>query len=369
MPIFSITNKSTKKEQSHRITKDSIIIGRMPSNDIVLDGKSVSRKHAEISRLRGEYFVADLESGNGTFLNGSKLKPHEKTPLKADDKISIEEFEIRFRLLQNEENPFPDEQTDSDIIEIKMIKKVLSAIKTDQDPSLEVMGPPCEGKRVFMTDDMQELFMGREPGCHLVIDSSMVSRRHAVLQRKWGGVVIKDLDSKNGTFFGKEKIGEKSLEDGDVFLLGDVPVKFRNPQQLDLDAISKEYQKDESLISSKSPKPSSLDASLSPLRKEGEKSGKIVVEEKPKEEKRGASKFVSDAAAAEPSAKPESKEEPKPEPTPPATEPEENPVPSAQERNDILSLINKLSSTEKILIFVGLGIIVGALVVISILLG
>lgn len=242
MPKFIITHKRTGKEEVFNLDKDLITIGRQQTSDLSLNNKAISRKHAEITRIKKDYFLNDLESGNGTLLNGRKLKPHEKNLLHSQDKIQIEDFEIQF-ILSDDKAPITyDENTDSDIIEIRMIKKVLSALQVDQHPSLEVVGPPCEGRKAYFTDDMPELLIGRDDSCHLVIDSSTVSRRHAVLQKKWGGITLTDLESKNGTFVNNQKIQEKLLNDGDWIMVGAIKVLFKNPLEINLEEISKEYQ-------------------------------------------------------------------------------------------------------------------------------
>ena len=253
MPKFVVTNKKTGEEEIYNLDSDSITIGRVNTSDIELAGNTVSRNHAEIVKINNDYFLVDLESGNGTFLNGRKLKAHEKNLLRQDDRIQIEDFEIQFVILDSKEKKDPEENTDSDIIEIKMIKKVLKALDTEHHPSLEVTGPPCEGRKVVFTDDLQELVIGRDSACTLVIDSSSVSRRHAVLHKKWGGVTITDLGSKNGTFVNNQKVQEKLLKDGDMIMLGTVKVIYRNPQEINLEELGREYAKEDSLLTSPTP--------------------------------------------------------------------------------------------------------------------
>lgn len=242
MAKFTITNTKTGKEDILDIDKDVIVIGRHHVSDIMLDSKTVSRKHAEITRKKNNYFIADFESGNGTILNGEKLKPHEKKILKTDDIIRIEEFEIHPIFPEKAEGTL-NEDTDSGIIEIKMIKKVLSAIDSEKFPTLEGAVQPVEGKKVTFTDDIQELVIGRDPNCEFPIDLHVISRRHAVLHKKWGGVTITDLKSKNGTFVNNQRVEEKLLKNGDTVTLGNIKFLFRNPQEVDVEAISREYEK------------------------------------------------------------------------------------------------------------------------------
>ncbi len=58
-------------------------------NDAVLMSPAVSRYHAKITRQDGTYFLQDLNSMNGTFVNGTELNYNEMVPLKAMDTISF----------------------------------------------------------------------------------------------------------------------------------------------------------------------------------------------------------------------------------------------------------------------------------------
>jgi DNA-binding response OmpR family regulator len=55
------------------IEKDLIYIGRSEECDYVIDDRQVSRKHAVIKRTENGYTIEDLESKNGTFLNGAAV--------------------------------------------------------------------------------------------------------------------------------------------------------------------------------------------------------------------------------------------------------------------------------------------------------
>ncbi|MDO8644831.1 MAG: FHA domain-containing protein, partial [bacterium] len=65
---------------------ETITIGRSPSSRVVLSESRVSRKHAVIE-LRGEtYTLVDLDSSNGTFVKGKKIKEH---PLQSGDEFKV----------------------------------------------------------------------------------------------------------------------------------------------------------------------------------------------------------------------------------------------------------------------------------------
>jgi Protein of unknown function (DUF3662)/FHA domain len=77
-----------------RLGPDPLLIGRDPQNDIVLDDRRVSRKHAEIRLRLGRYTLYDLQSTNGTYVNGRRVA--EKV-LDDGDQISVGGLELVFR--------------------------------------------------------------------------------------------------------------------------------------------------------------------------------------------------------------------------------------------------------------------------------
>jgi pSer/pThr/pTyr-binding forkhead associated (FHA) protein len=73
----------------HVLEGDEIVIGRSSSADIQVrrDG-TLSRRHAVITLLNGEFFVQDLDSKNGTVLNSQRVRGG-RMKLKPDDKLTI----------------------------------------------------------------------------------------------------------------------------------------------------------------------------------------------------------------------------------------------------------------------------------------
>ena len=74
----------------------SVILGRHPACDIVLESAAVSRQHARILNCDGRFFVEDLHSRNGTLLNG---RPVAQRQLLADnDQLGICDLLFAFHL-------------------------------------------------------------------------------------------------------------------------------------------------------------------------------------------------------------------------------------------------------------------------------
>lgn len=72
------------------LTKTPFIIGKKKEEvDCVFTDHSVSRIHARITEENNCYYLEDLNSTNGTFKNGLRLKPYEKKPLQCEDEVRL----------------------------------------------------------------------------------------------------------------------------------------------------------------------------------------------------------------------------------------------------------------------------------------
>jgi hypothetical protein len=75
------------------LNKDRMTLGRRPYNDIVVDNLAVSGEHAALQVIGHEYFIEDLNSTNGTFINEQKIK---RQILKNGDTIEIGKYAIKY---------------------------------------------------------------------------------------------------------------------------------------------------------------------------------------------------------------------------------------------------------------------------------
>ena len=80
----------------HKLTKTAVRIGRNSDNDVCLANDSISSHHAEINRRReGGFYIVDLSSRNGTYVNDIKVT---QTELHDNDLIEIGEVRLRFSI-------------------------------------------------------------------------------------------------------------------------------------------------------------------------------------------------------------------------------------------------------------------------------
>ncbi|HLW25849.1 MAG TPA: FHA domain-containing protein [Steroidobacteraceae bacterium] len=98
----------------------------------------------------------------------------------------------------------------------------------------------CRGELVRLESDAVPYLLtrrtriGRAPGCELQIDSSSVSRYHALILKGPRDVIVEDLNSTNGVIVNGRKISRQLLNDGDLVTIGDVKFRLvlRRPGQI-----------------------------------------------------------------------------------------------------------------------------------------
>jgi pSer/pThr/pTyr-binding forkhead associated (FHA) protein len=164
----------------------SWVIGSSPKCDVVITKPNVSRRHCKLIQDEGRFFLEDLDSTNGTFVNGEELEgPVQVTP---DDRIL---------LASNVPFPWPDDAR-------------------QQEPA-ELFWPVGTDQRIRI---------GRERENDVVLDYEMVSGRHALLTLENGQAVIEDLGSTNGTAINSPEntIRKNRLDPGDVVFFGSLRV-------------------------------------------------------------------------------------------------------------------------------------------------
>src|SRR5678815_1300841 len=76
-----------------QITKDKTTLGRRPYNDIVIDNLAVSGEHAVLQMVGSDVFIEDLNSTNGTYINGKAVK---KQLLAHNDTVEVGKYKIKF---------------------------------------------------------------------------------------------------------------------------------------------------------------------------------------------------------------------------------------------------------------------------------
>ena len=111
----------------YNMTKERYTVGRLPDNDIRIDNAAVSGHHSLIINILNDSFLEDLNSTNGTYVNGKLIKKH---ALQHDDVITVGHHQLRYVEDQAQEAA-EDEFEKTMVIEPsgQMEKRVVQAAK------------------------------------------------------------------------------------------------------------------------------------------------------------------------------------------------------------------------------------------------
>ena len=117
------------------IESEGLTIGRLVSNDLVLNHRAVSRTHAGIKEIRGEFWLFNLSQSNGTVLNGELV---EKTALRNTELAAVERHLDRLR----EGRPETIETTSLHLDVLRDLRRIHSHICSVAYPVLDAAGEP-----------------------------------------------------------------------------------------------------------------------------------------------------------------------------------------------------------------------------------
>lgn len=84
-----VVRHGPNKDHEYVLTMNTSIVGREPINDVVFADPEISRRHARIVAQAGSYYIEDLGSTNGTFVNGRRI--HAVTRLSDNDIVDLGE--------------------------------------------------------------------------------------------------------------------------------------------------------------------------------------------------------------------------------------------------------------------------------------
>jgi pSer/pThr/pTyr-binding forkhead associated (FHA) protein len=170
--------------------KDAVVIGRDPKSDVHLDNMLVSRRHAEVRRNDGVFAIVDLNTQNGTLLNGKRVSG--MALLNDGDGIQIGKFRLRFEadtagnpLARLPKTAIPvGDQGGAGGMTLTMSPETEKRIAEDVSGRVRghVVFPRRNAPemRIFIAETFQ---IGKAPECDLVIKGWFVPRKAAVILR------------------------------------------------------------------------------------------------------------------------------------------------------------------------------------------
>jgi hypothetical protein len=170
---------------------DRLVLGRDPDCDVVIAENSVSRKHAQILRVQGRYFIEDLKSRNGTYLNDNRIAA--RSPLKDNDRIGVGHFLAAFLDHRSE----PDSYSAEEFVEALAAGPDDAGRKDVQVMCALESSPEEECRRIWNALQVNHVFYDRAEvnGLHEAMSASS-SRARQILEAGFHRLVV--LDAERG---------------------------------------------------------------------------------------------------------------------------------------------------------------------------
>jgi pSer/pThr/pTyr-binding forkhead associated (FHA) protein len=206
--------------------KKRISIGRTSGNDIVLDNKAVSRKHAEIEFGDDSALIIDNESLNGTFVNNQKIN---EEILKDNDKITIG----KFNLVYHQDTPKDIKLTDLDgtmVLSTKKQKKLLERDKKEKEItaiagcSVLLGQENTSGKQFYL--DKPVITLGKSKYVNIRVKGLLVSKIQAKIVKEKGSHILTNLGRRGKTKVNGEEVQRHQLKNDDLVEVGKSVFRF-----------------------------------------------------------------------------------------------------------------------------------------------
>lgn len=209
---------------------DQLFVGRYRGSQIELPLPAVSGQHARLWREGEVWQVQDLGSANGTFRNGCRLVPERPEPLLVGDVLGVVGVEVVFEGDETLGSPDRAEVESTHTLARRLVSDLFGACRPAEVPRLL-----CDegNSEVLRLGSLGRCYLvGRGAACDLVLADEDVSRGHAELERRWDGVYLRDLGSKNGSLLDGQPVDhETRLRDGAVVQFGKTRLRFEDPEE------------------------------------------------------------------------------------------------------------------------------------------
>jgi pSer/pThr/pTyr-binding forkhead associated (FHA) protein len=219
-----------KDGQAIKIRRDSTILGR-EKGDIILDDREVSSTHCQIQCVDGVYHIFDMNSTNGTFLNGQKVL---KAALKASDLIQMGTTTLRFALredreLRNAHTVFRSKKEAGHqplSVAESMIESELRS--TNNVNTIVIHVTYDNGLQEEISLKQRVVYIGRASSFGHFDQDPEVSRKHLMIKLNDNGeVFVEDQGTTNGSKLNNSKInGMHLVRSADTVKIGGAVLKI-----------------------------------------------------------------------------------------------------------------------------------------------
>ena len=207
--------------------KKRLSIGRTKENDIVLENRGVSRKHALIEFNDTAAVVIDNESLNGTFVNNRKIT---EEILRDDDSITIGKYTLVYHSESTQDSDAAADFDGTMILNTKQQKKLIENDKIEKQIVEKYGGSVLLGEE--NTDfsefniDRDVVTIGKAKFVHVKAKGFFLSGIQAKISKENNCYVLTNIGKAGKTKVNGEVINQYNLKNGDIISVGKSIYKF-----------------------------------------------------------------------------------------------------------------------------------------------
>ena len=209
-------------ERTVALAEADITVGRATTNDVVLSDAKASRAHARLAYSDSQWTLIDLDSANGTLVNG--LPVVDRVPLQQGDVIRVGDSTLLFEAGTAIASGPMTIDTPADLEATLADATVPVQLNDTSVARLAIRTPDGTWEVPLLQDG---LTIGRQSDCDVVLNLARVSRQHARIERRGDDFWLRDLGSTNGTLLAGRRIEEHPLQNGDTIRIGDAQLVFK----------------------------------------------------------------------------------------------------------------------------------------------
>lgn len=206
MPVTVVVRTTSGPSTPPSLTFDGsrIVIGRGSGSDVRLPDPSVSTRHATIRATGNDYAIVDEGSTNGTWVGGVKLSPQSPRTVKSGDLVRV--GRVWLELSIGQKAPTPDLGLATRDLAFALVQRAMDSVGDDTVAKVRVAEGPDIGEELRLAEEGRAYVIGRAETCDLPLADADASREHAVVARRGGQILLRDLGSRNGVFLGESRL-------------------------------------------------------------------------------------------------------------------------------------------------------------------
>ncbi|MFQ5500075.1 MAG: FHA domain-containing protein [Candidatus Zixiibacteriota bacterium] len=207
--------------------KKRLSIGRTRDNDIVLENRGVSRKHAMIEQNDNAAVIIDNESLNGTFVNNRKIT---EELLRDNDVVTIGKYALVYHTDAADESETASNYDGTMVLNTKRQKQLLANDKVERQMvekyggSILIGEENAEFSEFKLERDVTTI--GKAKFVHIRAKGLFLSGIQAKISREDNMFTIVNLGRKGKTRVNGEPMEQAVLKNGDLITVGKTTFKF-----------------------------------------------------------------------------------------------------------------------------------------------